>query len=173
MEYDNLSQNVNARHHYHEDKYNIYFFHDFSKYKSLEKQYDAVKQKYDRRINRFLQSIQYPTLFIRYISSEDLDEKNRSVELNWIEENHDAIMSVLRKFNPENNIAFIGDETVHSDIIHIFNVKKDDGDKVSRLPIFNNKELYSLLSSVDFHGKEENIERYKRKQKRRHLCQPV
>ena len=163
MDYENLSQDVNIRNHYRDDLYRFYFFHDFSQYRSLDKQYEEVKNKYYRRINRFLQTIKEPTLFVRYISTEELDENNKSVELKWIECNYKRILSVLRKYNPENDIIFIGDEILKSNIIKIYMVKRDEGDVVSRIPIINNKELYPILSSIDFPGKKENIERYNRK----------
>ncbi len=167
MDYDNLSQSINERAHYHEDRYQFFFFHDFSKYKSLDKQYKFVKAKYDKRIKRFLQSIKQPTLFIRYISSEELDENNRSKELNWIENNYEYVINVLKRFNPQNDIVFIGDETINSDKIKIYMVPRDKEDKVSRLPIYNNKELFPILSSVNFHGKQENIARYNQKLKKK------
>lgn len=43
---------------------------------------------------------------------------------------------------------------------------RDEGDKVSRLPIYNNKELFPIISSVDFPGKEENKKRYEIKARR-------
>ncbi len=167
MDYENLSQSVNYRNHYHEDRYHFYFFHDFSQYKNLDDQYEAVLDKYKRRIDRFLQSIQEPTLFVKYISTEELDENGRSVELNWIEKNYDRILSVLRKKNSKNDILFIGDETVYSDLIKVYKVKKDEGDQVSRHPIFNNEELYSFFSEVEFPGKEENKARYEKKERKK------
>ena len=68
--YDNLSQNVFNRSHYRDDLYGFEFFHDFNYYQPLRKQYDKIQKKYLRRIARFYSSIQKPTLFIRYISSE-------------------------------------------------------------------------------------------------------
>ena len=163
MAYDHLSQNVNIRERYREDNYHFCFFHDFSKYKTLDEQYIMVKEKYDRRIKRFLSAIKSPTLFVRYISSEELDENNKSIELNWIEKNYEYIIKTIRRSNPDNDIIFIGDETVKSDIIKIYMVPKDQNDCVSRSPIINNKELFPILSSVDFPGKEENINRYDKK----------
>lgn len=157
--YCNLSQNTYARHHYHEDRYNFYFFHDFNQFKSLDKQYEDVKNKYYRRINRFLDTITKPTLFIRYISSEELTAQNRSVELEWIENNYGYIMSTIKNCNPQNEIWFIGDETIHSDSIKIYNVKIDEGDIVSRSPICNNKELFEILSAVNYPNKEYNLKR--------------
>lgn len=162
MDYENLSQSINNRNIYHDDKYHFYFFHDFSQYSSLDKQYHDVRNKYYRRINRFFQTIIEPTLFIRYISTEELDD-DKSVELEWIESNYERIMSVLRKYNPENDIIFIGDETLKSNIIKIYTVEKDEGDLVSRSPIINNNELYPILSAVDFPSKEKNIQWYNRK----------
>ncbi len=167
MNYDHLSQNVSNRAHYHEDVYHFYSFHYFDKYKSLDSQYESVKNKYDRRIERFLQSIKQPTLFLRYISSEEVDADGKSVELKWIEDNYDYTISVLKRFNKDNDIVFIGDETVKSEKIRIFEVQRDVGDKVSRSPIVNNKELYPILSNVDFCGKQENILRYNKKEKKK------
>lgn len=167
LDYDNLSQNELNRAHYHEDRYHFYFFHDFNKYKKLDKQYPEVKEKYWRRINRFLNLIEKPTLFIRYISTEELDENGNSIELTWIESNYEYILSVLRFYNCENDIIFIGDETAKSDIIEIYQVKCDEEDKVSRSPIYNNEELFPILSNIQFPGKLENQYRYMLKKKKR------
>lgn len=165
MEYDNLSQSVEDRTHYHEDVFNFWFFHDFSEYKSLDKQYAKEKEKYWRRIKRFMNVIKSPTLFVRYISVEELDDKGKSKELIWIEQNYSHILNVLRTYNSGNDIIFIGDESVYSDIIHIYKVPRDKGDIVSRTPIYNNKELFPLLSDVEFPGKEKNKERYYEKER--------
>ena len=54
MAYDNMAQSSNIRENYMDTKYGIYFFHDFSKYKTFEEQYYKVKEKYQRRIKRFI-----------------------------------------------------------------------------------------------------------------------
>ena len=165
--FENLSQDMQARAHYREDKYNIQFFHDFNAYSPLDEQYAKVKEKYDRRIQRFLNAITKPTLFIRYISSEEKDSNGKSVELNWIEENYGYILSVLEGYNADNDIKFIGDESITSETIKIYHVPVDVGDRVSRQPIFNNQELFPLLDAVDFPGKENNKKRYANKQRKK------
>lgn len=70
LERDYLVQDKVSRNHYLNTIYNIWFYHDFSEYKSLDEQMDQVREKYSRRIKRFLKDIQSPTLFIRYISNE-------------------------------------------------------------------------------------------------------
>ena len=167
LDYENLSQSAFDRSNYHEDKYHFYFFHDFDKYKSLDKQYQSVRDKYWRRINRFLESIKQPTLFVRYISEEELDENGKSKELNWIETNEEYIQNVLRRYNKNNDIVYIGSETLSSSIIKIYHVSRDEGDKVSRSPIYNNKELFPILSSVHFPGKDENCRPYKVKKNKK------
>ena len=166
MEYNNMSQSVNFREHYRDDKYDFYFFHDFNKYKSFDEQYNSVKKKYERRINRLLENIKTPTLFIRYISTESMDENGNAVELKWIEENYNYIVKVLKSYNKDNQIIFVGDETLHSEQIKIYNVKKDIGDTVARSPIYCNNELYLFFERVEFPNKENNIQRYKDKQKK-------
>lgn len=168
MNYDNLSQSVSCKKHYCDEVYKFYFFHDFSEYKTLDDQYDSVKEKYDRRIRRFLKRIESPTLFIRYISSEEVDEFGKSVELGWIEQNYQYIISVLKKFNSENDIVFIGDESVKSESIKVYQVVRDEDDKVSRSPIYNNDELYQYLSTVHFLGRIDNQKRCIAKEKRKH-----
>lgn len=163
MDYENLYQNKAERYHYRDSRYRFYSFHDFNEYESLEAQYDKVMEKYHRRIDRLLNAIESPTLFIRYISSEVLDESGKSKELSWIEQSYSFIMNVLKHYNSENEIVFIGDETVISDEIKIYHVPCDKGDKVSRSPITNNDELYPLLLSVEFPDREANIRRYKSK----------
>lgn len=164
MNLENLQQSVRFRQHYLDTKYGVFFFHDFSKYISLEKQQDKIKKKYVRRIERFYESIKSPTLFFRYISNEKKNEEGKSVELQWIEENYDSIFEGLRRFNKKNNVVFIGDEDMHSDSIKIFNVKKDDGDCVSRHPIINNFELINIVKHFTVINQERNKMRFIKKQ---------
>lgn len=72
LDYIFLSQDKQNREIYKNIKYNICFFHDFNKYTSLKKQLPHVAEKYNRRIERFYKSITSPTLFIRYISDEEV-----------------------------------------------------------------------------------------------------
>lgn len=165
MAYDNLAQSVEDRDHYEDTKYNDFFFHDFTKYKSLSDQYDMVKAKYDRRIKRFLKNIESATLFIRYISNEQKDSNGRSTELEWIENNGDYIDKVLKSYNPNNQIIFIGDLETRSNKIKVYNVMVDDGDTVSRSPIYNNSELYSIMKRYHIQNQDYNKARYILKQK--------
>lgn len=164
MNYENLAQSKNDRTHYLDLKNKIFFFHDFSKYKSLEKQYDCVYEKYNRRIIRFYKEIKKPTLFIRYISNEIKDENGKSTELNYIEENYKSIIATLKKFNKNNELFFIADNEVISEKIKIFHVDLDIDDVVCRSPIVKNDELYNLLNNVEHINKRKNINRYKRKE---------
>ena len=168
MNIDNLYQDPNNRSHYKDEKYNFYFFHDFNRYESLEKQYPKVSQKYDKRIKRFYSSIKKPTLFFRYIKSEPKVSNSTSIELKYIEENYTHIMAVLKSFNSQNEIVFISDETLCSNVISIFHSKRDANDVVARSPILNNQKLYSTLAHINFPSKEANLQRYQHKYKKKH-----
>lgn len=165
MDYNNLEQSELFRNHYRDSEYNCFFFHDFSKYKSLDKQYDLVKNKYKRRIDRFLSNIQNPTLFFRYISSERTDENGKSLELEFIETHLDIINSTIKKYNQENEIIYIGDPTVQSNIIKVYHVAIEENDVVSRHPIINNPELYPIIKKITIPGQKDNIQRFRLKQK--------
>lgn len=167
MKYENLIQDKDHRERYKDNAYNIVFFHDFSKYKSLKVQYDEVKEKYNRRSKRFLKDIEKPTLFIRYILNKYQDENGCSLELNWIEKNTEYIESVIKSYNPQNEIIYIGDENIHSDIIKIYRTKIDDNDMVARSPIINSEELYQIITNYTVEGQEENIKFTQKKQQKK------
>ena len=165
-----LSQSCNDRSHYKNTKYNFYFFHDFDKYKPLQKQLKKVTEKYKRRSERFLKNIKSETLFVRYISDEIKNENGKSIELLWIEENFNYIQDVIKGFNKNNEIMFIGNDGITSDKIQVFNISPDKNDKVSRKWISKNPYLNALFSNYDFPQKEKNLLRYQRKlQKRNNL----
>ncbi|MBE5947848.1 MAG: hypothetical protein E7261_02340 [Lachnospiraceae bacterium] len=164
LEYDLLFQNKEKHEIYKNSKYNVHFYHDFDKYTSLEEKLPIVKDKYNRRIARFYDTISKPTLFIRYISDEEL-ENGKSKELIWIEDNYEWIMQVLKSYNADNEILFIANEGVISDKIFIYNVEKDDNDVVARKPIEKNQELCKFFDSIQVEGREENIARYLKKEK--------
>lgn len=156
--YDNLYQDKNDYSHYKDGIYGFKFFHDFSKYESLSNQLLYIQQKYRRRIERFYKNIKEPTLFVRYISSE-----NGDLELKYIEQNYKNIEKMLKKHNKNNNICFIANSDVHSDILKIFYVDKDKNDIVARKPCDKNKELFYYLDSFDLKEKERNLLRYKKR----------
>ena len=169
MDYENLAQSIESRSHYLDTQYGVFFFHDFSKYIPLNEQIESVKEKYSRRINRFLNNIENPTLFIRYISNEIKGENGKSTELQWIEENEDYINKIVQMYNSQNNIIYIGDEKTYSNIVKIYNVKVDNNDKVSRSPIINNTELYPIMKEFKISGQEENIRRFEEKYQKKHI----
>lgn len=143
MNYEDLIQSQKYPSHYFDPHYKIWFFHDFNKYEPLKKQYTNVKNKYNRRIKRFLNNITEPTLFFRYIANED-EQKH---ELRWIEQNSLQIDNVIKRYNPKNKIIYIGDQYTYSNTIKIFHVTRDKNDLVSRHPIINNIELSNVMSN--------------------------
>ena len=167
LKYEDLSQNKANRAIYKNTRYNIDFYHDFDSLIPLAEQLPQVEAKYRRRIDRFYESIKEPTLFIRYISDEEkVDGKSR--ELLWIEENYERVMELIRSYNEENDILFIGNNGVTSEKFHIYNVEKDNGDAVARSPLFKSAELHKLFSGVDFPDREQNLARYRKHHKPLH-----
>lgn len=161
LKYEYLSQNRANRAIYRNTHYNIDFYHDFDSLIPLSQQLPQVESKYRRRIDRFYASIKEPTLFIRYISDEELID-GKSKELIWIEENYDRIMGLIRSYNAQNDILFIANNGVVSEKLRICNVEKDKGDAVARTPLFKSAQLHEFFSTVDFPDRERNLERYKK-----------
>lgn len=164
LSYDQLYQISNVRELYLNPQYNILFFHDFNRYDSLKEQLPRVCEKYQRRIERFYSDIKEPTLFIRYISDQCAQNINGISEVQWIEENHARILALLKSFNPENDIMYIANDTVHSTLLNIHQVKKDPNDTVARKPLDKNIVLYDFFMAADYPDRQRNIEIFQKKQ---------
>ena len=142
------------------------FVHDFKADGELSDLLPGVKCKYERRIERFYQDITKPTLFIRYINDEDPDDPA------WTMANQRHILEVLRSYNPDNDIIWIANSTLTSELnlsasAPVYFVDKDEGDSVARRPLDKNRDLYDLLMNADYEGRSENIRIYKRKTRKR------
>ncbi len=126
---------------YRNIKYNIDFYHDFDELKSFNKQIDKIKQKYDRRIKRFYNTIKEPTLFLRYICSKE--------EAIYINNNYEKINKLLKSYNANNDIIFVANkEDLYlktSSDIKIWYVEKDNNDDVARHFLRENSELKAYI----------------------------
>lgn len=167
LNYENMYQNRDIRSTYTDQKYHFSFIHDFNKYARLSKQISSVRDKYQRRIDRFYQNITEPTLFVRYISDELLDENGKSLELIYIEENLPRILALIKQYNSQNEIMWIANKGVDSDIITIYTVNPDNNDTCCRKPFDNNGELHDFFSTCIYEGREENLARYDTKTKKK------
>lgn len=164
LEYEYLAQSRENRSWYKNLKYQICFFHEFDQYHSLKSQLAPVQEKYRRRIRRFYETIQQPTIFVRYISDgKKIDGK--AEELIWIEENFDRIEALIKGFNQENQIIFIANTGVESDKIKIYHVEPDPNDTVARVPSDKNPALKDFFESAQIENKVKNLQRYHEKQK--------
>lgn len=141
LEYDDLYQIKEVPSRYRNSRYSIDFYHDFLPVKSFDKQIDAVKEKYNRRIKRFYEIITEPTLFCRYIISRD--------ELLYIAERYGEIVKRFKKYNEENEIMFIVNEDIFStfdgEIPLLWTVEKDEGDMFARNFLDKNEELKDFI----------------------------
>jgi len=167
LDYKLLKQSSKVRTKYINTLYNIEFIHDFSEYKPLAKQLEKVQQKYARRIERFYKRASEPTLFVRYISDESENTGGYSTEIEYIEKNYKTIIGILKGLNSENNIIFIANEDVTSEIIPIFHVQKDENDTVARKPFLKNNELFKTIDNIYMESKELNQKRYLKKERRK------
>jgi hypothetical protein len=152
---DNLNIYVNS-------KYSIGFVHDFTKYASFEKQLPAVEKKYRRRIKRFYEMVKQPTLFLRYVSSQD--------DANYLSHHYCDLLNLLRSFNPGNDIIFIinNDCSISNIVNNVFFVRKDDHDSVARYPLQKSFELRLFFKNLNQKKVSiESINKYEEIQKKK------
>ena len=125
LDYEQFYQLKKHPSYYRNQLCGIDFYHDFSVYKSFDKQYDPFKKKYERRISRFYKDITEPTLFIRYVSSDDAE---------FINSEQEKIDGILKGYNPQNEIIYIQNSCASTLIEkeNVYLVEKDSGDDVAR-----------------------------------------
>ncbi|MBQ8945903.1 MAG: hypothetical protein IJ058_03725 [Lachnospiraceae bacterium] len=144
------------------------FVHDFDDKRSLSEQLASVDDKFRRRIDRFYRDIEKPTMFIRYISDETYLPDGRSEDIGWIEDNYAHILDVIRSYNSENDIIWIANSSLSSEIIpDLYTVEKDENDTVARRPLDKNTELCKLLTEVYYPEREVNLDIYMHKQRKK------
>ena len=138
----------------------VTFVHDFVDYLPLDKQFDKVKEKYDRRISAFYNSIIEPTVFIRYCMNAE--------EVYCIEKRYQNIKDIFTGFNEQNEMIFLTHDDIDiskvPSIENIFIIKKGDNESESKTPIIDCEKLYTLLNNAKFEKRNENLEFYYRKQ---------
>ncbi len=145
-----LLQHKDKRTRYYNEKYRLSFFHDFDKYLPLKKQINNVQNKYNRRINRFLNDITEPTLFIRYIIA--------SSDVAYIKENYCEIEKIIKQKCPENEIIYITHyESLTSLSDKIFLISKDEDDWMSRTPIMKIEDFVESVENISYKKRNENL----------------
>lgn len=138
-----MSQFKNRPAYYKNTKLDIDFYHDFSPFKPLHTQMQAVEEKYQRRIARFYNTVKEPTLFLRYISQQDLP---------YLLANSKMILKTLQKLNPLNEVIFVANsDCCIPDLgFPIYYVQKDKNDSVARSFLNVNKALETyILENVE------------------------
>ncbi len=150
VDYDFLLQHKSNPTRYFNAKYRLSFYHDFNKFLPLKKQIDEVSKKYHRRINRFYETIQKPTIFFRYIISEN--------DYVFLKKEYVRIENLLKSFCPENRIIYI----VHNDSlkdlgVEYFYVTKDENNWITRTPLRKSEKLHRLLKDINDIDKNRNI----------------
>lgn len=96
---DNIVPNKENIHQFEDTKYNMYFFHENKNDLPFDYAFVEMKQKYDRRIERFLNRLKSPSYVFRIVTGND--------EIDYINENYEYISNVFKEFNPLNEVIYI------------------------------------------------------------------
>lgn len=97
MDYSNFSVDEENNRVFHDKKYKMTYNHDIKV--SLENDYAEIKEKYQKRIERFRIMIQNPTCFVRVVPWVN--------ELEFIRKTESRILAAVKKYNIENDIIFV------------------------------------------------------------------
>lgn len=137
-------------------KYDISFFHDFSKYDDFYSQIENVQEKYSRRIERFYKSIKQPTLFIRYT--------NKQEEAGFFKNHIEEQRKFFKQFCSDNEFIVVANKGLDAgDNEWVFYVEADENDTVARRFVCKNSELEKILTDEKIYDREKraaNLEYY-------------
>ena len=134
------------------------FNHDFNEYEPLANQLDKVEEKHQRRIERFYNNIQEPTLFIREIPGIK--------EVEYIEDNYLHIKRILKSFNSDNEIIFVTRRSLESSMVKLYKAKTEYTLEGYNTFFRINEELYIYLDKEIYYPRDQrkiNFETYKKK----------
>ena len=122
----------------------IFVYNSFDLARPIPEQYDEVRRRYDRRIERFAQAITRPTLFVRYIDGPD--------EFDFLDANMDTVLDVLRRSNPHNDLVLLGNAGLPPVCggLACYAVEPDAGDGVARRFLEKNPELRARLLHLHY-----------------------
>lgn len=141
LTYENLYQYKNIKYYYYDKKYKMHFYHDFDEFRPLKIQLEDVKEKYNRRIERFYKDITKPTLFIRYVKDQH--------ELDYITQNYESVIELLKKYHGDNNLLLIANDDLVNVNQEVYFVSKDANDVVARRFLEKNDDLKKYLNSAE------------------------
>lgn len=142
MELENLDLEQKGQ--FRDIYYNIYYPHELLAGESLENKFAEIKHKFNKDILRFYESIKSTTCFIRAIQNKE--------ELLYLEENFTRIESIIKKYNPNNSIVFLVQESDFNDLIRlplVFKVDNYSNEDCERNIMFeHNPKLVEYLHKV-------------------------
>lgn len=104
---ENLKTLENNSKYFEDIKYGFFYPHDICI--DFEQEYEEIFKKYAKRAERFIEATKKPTCFLRIISGEK--------EISYIKENKDYIKSIIRKGNLNNDIIFLGTESLSENFL--------------------------------------------------------
>ena len=122
----------------------INLYNDFDPALSIEEQYEVVRKKYSRRIQRFQRATTEPTLFVRYMLDFD--------EFAYLDANMSDVMALLRRTNPQNDLLLVGNADLPTTCggLKVYAVAVDDGDVVARKFMRKNAQLSRRLLGLNY-----------------------
>jgi hypothetical protein len=122
----------------------VLVYNDFDPGLSVAEQYDAVRERYERRIQRFRQAVAQRTLFVRYMVNLE--------EFTYLDENMAAVLTLLRRTHPQNDLLLVGNADLPTVCggLQVYTVPIDEGDDVARTFLRKSPELSRRLLVLNY-----------------------
>jgi hypothetical protein len=139
LERDNVRPDI-----IHNTRCKIMFLHDFPEGEPITEHLPANREKYQRRIDRFYETLGQGALCVRYMA----DQK----ECDYWEDNAHRFLALLQQFNDNNEVLFIGNRDVHSENLHFYAVNNTEGALTADFFINSNRQLFTDLILQNLSG---------------------
>lgn len=99
LEFDNLVHYDERKHYFYDVKYGFLFNHEIGIGDKEDLRYQTIKEKYNKRIYRFLDMLKTPCCLIRAVKDEN--------EIEYINNHYLSIEQMFKAYNAENIVVYL------------------------------------------------------------------
>ena len=116
---------------------------DFRPSQSVPEQYQEVRERYARRVERFQQAVTEPTLFVRYVRDAD--------EFAYLDTHMPEVLTILRAGNPGNDLLLVAPSGLPDRCagLPVYGVPTENG-RVSERFLGTNRQLRHRMLTLSY-----------------------
>ena len=159
LEFSNLMHCEERKHYFYDKKYGFLFNHEIGIGEKEDLRFQTIKEKYNKRIRRFLEMLQSPCCLIRAVRDEN--------EIEYINNHYADIEKMFKAYNQANIVIYLVPQKLLANAINFpfYRVEQCILNQEESPRLFDqNKELLQFLyESIESEERIKNLDFYYQK----------